>query len=144
MNEPTKFSHLALILPVRTPSKAVRRGSQSLLLPESMLQRGKWSSIVGRIGSEDVHTSNDCEDEREAEEEERIIVELFPVESAKAILIGAGSKLFRPKCRHGGFLRKQEEDRMNTTAPCTEHSMNLYGVRYSLYHEYSTEVPTVI
>ena len=72
-----------------------------------------------------------------------MIVELSPVESAKAILIGAGSKLFRPKCRHGGFLRKQEEDIINTTAPCTEHSIRS-KVPYSLYHEYSTKVPTVI
>ena len=132
MNEPTKFSHLALILPVQTQSKAVSRGSQSLLLPEGMLQPGKSSSIVGRIGSEDVHTSNDCEDEREAEEEERMIVELSPVESAKAILIGAGPKLFRPKCRHGGFLRKQEEDIINTTAPCTEHSIRSKVLTHSI------------
>ena len=63
----------------------------SLLLPEYIL-------------SEDVRTRNDCEDERETEEEKGVAVEIPPVQSAQAILIGAGSELLRLEYRHDRFL----------------------------------------
>ena len=61
-----------------------------------MLQQGKSSAIA--------HTCNDGEDEGEAEEEERMVMKLSPVESAQAIVIGAGSEPVGLKYRHHGFL----------------------------------------
>lgn len=101
MNDPTKTSELALLL----QSNAVRVELNSLLLLEHVLQL-ETSSRIGRIGSKNVHTRNDCGDERKAEEKERMAVKFSPVISAQAVLIRPGSELLRLEYRHNGYLQK--------------------------------------
>ena len=61
-----------------------------------MLQQEKLPAIA--------HTCNDGEDEREAEEEERMVMKLCPIKSTQTIVIGAGSEPVGLKCRHDGVL----------------------------------------
>ena len=67
----------------------------------------KLSGIL-RNGSDNAHTRDDCEDKREAKEEERMAIKFTPVQSGQAIPIGAGSELIRLKYRHEDFLGEEE------------------------------------
>ena len=96
----------------RTPSNhGSQEGGPEPSFPERVSQLGKSSGKVGRIGSAIVHTGNNCEDEREAEKEERMTIEVSPVESTEAIVIRAGSEFFRLKCRHDVFADTEKENR---------------------------------
>ena len=53
--------------------------SKNILFSQHVLQWEKSSAIA--------HTCNDCEDEGEAEEEERMTAELSPIPSTQTILI---------------------------------------------------------
>ena len=52
------------------------------------------------MGSEDLHTRNDGQDKRKTEEQERMVIEIPPVKSGQAVLIGFRSKLPRLKYSH--------------------------------------------
>ena len=58
------------------------------------------------------HTRNDRKDEGEAEEEERMVMKLFPIESAQTTVIGAGSEPVGLKCRHPGFQILKERSKL--------------------------------
>lgn len=89
----------------------VKKGAQSLLSQNVSRSWGSRPEKVGRTGSAIVHTGNNCEDEREAEKEERMTIEVSPVESTEAIVIGAGSEFLRLKCRHDVFADTEKENR---------------------------------
>lgn len=100
MNDPTKVLELALLLQSTiSHNQDSEKEDEEPSLLEHVLHLEE-SSEVGRVCSENVHTRNDCEDEREAEEEERMAIKILPVESAETIPIGAGSELFRLKGGH--------------------------------------------
>ena len=55
------------------------------------------------------HTRNDREDEREAEEEKWMTIEVASVQSTQTISIGAGSEFLRLEYRHDILSRKEDE-----------------------------------
>ena len=65
----------------RRATKTSQKGNWGPSAPDKCLATGK-SPGTGRTGSESGHTRDDCEHEREAEEEERMAIEVSPVESA--------------------------------------------------------------